>query len=1544
MPYKIYRKFLTGLALLAALTIGSQTPTYFNTAAQGGANTFPFNNFSTSRQVSWFIPAGSLGTLPSAMIITRVYINFSSAATLTCPTFEIKLKMGAVTGMLGSNGSPVETGFTLVFAGSNYVLSTAAGQWKQFTLQTPFVWTNTSLPIIVQFQHNATSGSGPNVNQPVNISGPGNGRHYANFNGTTNTSVGPNQVDFGIDGIPLNIISSGVSCAAAGSATASISGSGPYSFTWMPGGQTSSVATGLIPGTYTLAVHDASLGVTYTVTQTFTSSVPFTGTLQTTSALSCNGVNTGTAGIILSGGSGSSSYLWKYGNATFTTSTLSGLAAGNYSVSVTDNTTGCSQSHTFALLSPPALTLSVAASSPTACVSGQAILSGSVSGGTPGYTYSWTAGPPAAQHTVTQGSAGSYVYSLTAWDSQSCNVTNTIGLSFVSLPVLSVQNMSICPGETTTLTVSGASTYTWLPGGSAGPTYSASPSTTSVYSVSGTASACVSNATAAVVIKPLPSLTFNTFSITCASLGSATAIVSGGAGPFNYTWMPAGQTASTAGGLNPGAYTVTVFDAGTGCITNSVTQFNSLIPLTGSLYGNSSVTCFSYSTAAAGFTNLAGGSPNQNYVWTNGSAGFTTNPVNTLGAGQWSVTVTDALTGCQVYSLFTISQPPAITLSLAAGTPSVCAGGSVFLSSIASGGTPGFSYQWTNGPSQATYAASQANAGNHVFTVAATDANSCLTSGTVLVNFIPNPVLSVTNSSICPLETGTVTVAGAASYTWSNNSGLTSLSASPPSTTIYTVTGEALGCMSVRTATITIKPVPIALWGSNTPRCEQTQLNLFAAGGTGYLWNGPQGFSSVVQNPVISSVQLNQAGVYNVTVTAANGCTASAAGTVVVNLTPTIAAAGSTVCTTQTLNLSANSFPGATFVWTGPAGFSSPAQNPTLANPVVAATGDYTVKATSVQGCTNTTVVNGLVVFPPSLFTSLSSPSLCAQAFNGSPNSITLNASGGSTYTLYTPGHIISTANPPWALTSVPPYTPQITISTATLFGSNGICATYTTASFSVVPNPTVSVSNSTPVICAGESFTYTSSGASSYVWSSSSPNYTSFSNGGVAVTNPNINSVFSVIGSSLGCQSALVTSSITVHPLPDVSVTPSQTNICIGSPAVLVASGNSTDYKWSPPNNLSSTSGATVLAKPDSEQQYIVTGSANSCTRMAVASVTVLPLPLPTATANSAAVCLDDKVIFKGTGGLHYSWKGANNISFAGETVTVTASSLIYSGDYTLTVTDKNGCMNTARTGFIIHEFPSAGITGTELSGCAPFCSDIRLWTRSNSVTGRFTVNGRGYDSDKFNYCFQTPGTYTINGYFTDHQTGCQAAESLVLRVPGVPQADFYWLPEKPVEALEDVQFINSTLDDNQIQWSWYFSNDKTYKPKSENAFCFFRDAGTYPVALIVSNSAGCSDTIVKTVVIESDFACYIPNAFTPNTDSKNEIFLPKVRGVHKYSLSIFNRWGEQVFYTQDHLEGWAGEFRGEQCKSDVYAYKIVLTTLHGEHKEYAGQVILYR
>jgi hypothetical protein len=902
-------------------------------------------------------------------------------------------------------------------------------------------------------------------------------------------------------------------------------------------------------------------------------------------------------------------------------------------------------------------------------------------------------------------------------------------------------------------------------------------------------------------------MTVNSHTITCANLGSATVTPSNGIGPYTYTWLPTSQNSSVATNLSPGTYTIFVHDAGNSITTSTTVVFTSTVPLTGTLSATASLTCFGINNGTATVNNLAGGSGNQYYLWTNGATNYTTSFVNTLSAGSWSVTVTDALTSCVINSVFPISQPPSSTLNLTASTPTACASTNIVLIGTNSGGTPGYSYTWTAGAISNTNSVSQSVAGTYVYTLNSKDANNCLTSNTISADFIANPLLSVADVSICPLEVGTLSISGATSYTWNGNSVGGTYTDSPVSSQQYTVVGSALSCTSLATPSIILKPLPIPVSNNNSPRCNGDNLVLNGGGGVSYFWSGPVSFTSSLQNPNINPVLVSNGGVYNLTVTAANNCTASISRTIVVNPQPTLAALGSTVCTSGTLNLSASSFTGVTYLWSGPPNFTSNLQNPSIQNPPINSSGAYTINVTSAVGCTNSAVVQASVTSPPSLTVSLSgSGTLCAQALNGSSNTITLTSSGANTYTLTTPNYLynVNPNGPSSPLISQPPYQNSVAIAIATLVGSNDVCSAVTTVSFSIIPNPTLSISSPTPIICAGKSYTYTNQGATSYSWAPGTPGLSTYT-GPVTVASPTVTSVYSVIGGSLGCNSGTQTSTITVYPLPTISIVPSTPTICLNSKINLIA-GGAVGYTWFPNVGLNTPNDATVSSSPPSEQNYTVIGtSINNCTNTAQVTVSVLPLPIPIANASKSAACVNETIILTGFGGTEYAWSGPSNFYQEGQQITIVARSVYSSGIYTLTVIDKNGCKAPNTVAITIYQLPEGSVLPSTMQHCVPFCSDFNYVgiTSTSPVTTKWTLDNKLFSQKSFSYCFTQAGDYIISAQLLDTSTNCINTKTFVVNAYPVPVADFTVVPEKPVESLDEVFFENTSQGTELNKWN---------------------------------------------------------------------------------------------------------------------------------------------
>ena len=122
------------------------------------------------------------------------------------------------------------------------------------------------------------------------------------------------------------------------------------------------------------------------------------------------------------------------------------------------------------------------------------------------------------------------------------------------------------------------------------------------------------------------------------------------------------------------------------------------------------------------------------------------------------------------------------------------------------------------------------------------------------------------------------------------------------------------------------------------------------------------------------------------------------------------------------------------------------------------------------------------------------------------------------------------------------------------------------------------------------------------------------------------------------------------------------------------------------------------------------------------------------------------------------------------------------------------------------------------------------------------------------------------------------------------------------------------------------------------------FEHPGLYPVALVVTNETGCSDTLVKTVEVVGDYHFYVPNAFTPNGDGRNDVFSAEVSEAKHFRMEVYSRWGELIFATNDAATGWDGSFRGTASKQDTYVWRAVVTSTDGDLKKYEGTVSLLR
>ncbi|MCC7301592.1 MAG: gliding motility-associated C-terminal domain-containing protein [Bacteroidia bacterium] len=1125
-------------------------------------------------------------------------------------------------------------------------------------------------------------------------------------------------------------------------ATANPGGGTPgYFYLWSPGGQTTQGISSLCAGTYTVTVTDAN-GCTRTQTVTITQPPQITINITTTNnPLACNGNCNATATANVGGGSPPYSYSWNTVPVQ-TTQTATGLCAGTYTVTITDNL-GCTRTASVIITQPTLLTTTQSSSALQCNGDCTANLGVSAFGGTAPYQYAWQPGGQTTS-SITGQCAGTYTVTVT--DANGCTSSQVINVTQPTpLNIFTVTNNPSCnngcDGSASALGGGGNAPYTylWAPGGQT--TSNITGLCPGTYTVTITdANGCTASTTITITNPPPVNTGVTTQNVLCNGQcnGSATANPSGGTAPYSYQWQPGNQTSATITGLCAGSYTLTVTDAN-GCTVSQIVTITQPAPLVAQITATTTSCNICNGTATA---NAVGGTAPFSYLWN--PTGQTTQAATGLCPGQYTVTITDA-NGCTATAVANVFQTVQIIITTSTDTLDCNGDCDGIATAIASGGTLPYSYLWNTFPIQTTQSATGLCAGT--FTVTVTDANGCF--GTATVTFADPPALTLSLSgtnllcnNIC-IGTATATPGGGTpgyTYSWNTVPVQTTQTATGlcAGSYIATVT-DANGCTITSSITIT-EPSPVTIAPTftlaNCNICDGV-INLNPSGGTApytYVW-----VPNVSNGPTANNVC---AGIYSVTITDANGCTFTFTVTLNNNSGPSLTMTSTpTTCYGDcdgTATVTANGgTPPYTYLWS-PGG-------QTTSTATGLCQGTYTVQVTDQPGCIsfNTVTINQPAPFSaPAVIVNSS----CATPCNGSINITPTGGTAPYTY-LWMPGN--STTED---LTGLCAGTYTLTITDANLCDS--------TFTYTITAPPAVTVTvNSTNVncnnACDGTAIANPSGGVGNftYLWMPGN-----FSTQNIVNLCPGVYTVTVTDGN--GC-TASATVTITEPPVLTLILTSSTPPLCNsscdGTATVTAGGGNPAyTYLWSPGGFTT----ATVTALCGLNYTVTVT-DANGCT--AAIPVNIVPpvavntgLQTFNASCNSACNGAAISTPTGGTGPYQYLW-------MPGSLTTSTVNGLC-PGSYTLTVTDANGCTastiftitapNVLQAGGFVSTLPScpnscdAVITANPVGGTPPYSY---LWLPVNATTQ--TVTG---------VCGQT--TYTLQ--VTD-ANGCIGQQILPVNDP---------------------------------------------------------------------------------------------------------------------------------------------------------------------------------
>jgi gliding motility-associated-like protein len=393
------------------------------------------------------------------------------------------------------------------------------------------------------------------------------------------------------------------------------------------------------------------------------------------------------------------------------------------------------------------------------------------------------------------------------------------------------------------------------------------------------------------------------------------------------------------------------------------------------------------------------------------------------------------------------------------------------------------------------------------------------------------------------------------------------------------------------------------------------------------------------------------------------------------------------------------------------------------------------------------------------------------------------------------------------------------------------------------------------------------------------------------------------------GCDSIVILNLIVSSP-PNLTV--SDTSFCQGGTAVLSPSG-AMSYQWAPTVGNVTSNGVLTVTPNQSIDLLLIGANQFNCLDSQNVQVIVYDIPSVQLTASDLELCPDDLVNLYASGADTYSWTGGD---LNGQNGNIHVFSPDQTENYVVIGTTLNGCSDTAS--LIVNVNPKPDVV---VSSDTSICLGEELTLNALGALNFIWSNGATGAMNSI-----SPAATTAIQVVGSNMYGCQDTASLVVTVNPLPEAIIQANPTFDYSDNPNVYFSNNS---NGASLSiWDFDNGETLETSATSFdYTYAQQASNYLVMLTVSNEYGCTDIATVPIDVIGDIVYYIPNAFTPDGDEFNNTFLPIFTSgfdPYNYLLIIYNRWGEAVFESNNHLLGWDGDYAGNLCPTGIYTYAI--------------------